>query len=232
VSIPFGNNPPLSKVSIGHIDWSSRISSTNLVIDRLNAWMAEYEAPFPPIERVYGESGNWTAIINNIIDASNQFFAWGYGNPNTPPIPHYISLDYTGFTSALNNIIAYWAVPLPPPAINEPPVNTTAPYADSPDGGITASVGDTLTCTMGTWENEPDTYVYQWWNTTAEWASNPINGATTNTYIVADTDNNMYVFCELIASNVAGSDVAISNIIQVGTPVKLNEQKRPKKWRN
>jgi hypothetical protein len=121
-----------------------------------------------------------------------------------------------------------------PSAVLGPPVNVNAPMVSGPSGITNAAVGDTLTCTMGEWQNmvaEPHSYEYQWWNSTAQWVSDPILGATTDTYVIEATDNSMYVFCELTAINSAGEAMIASNIIAVGTVATLNENTRPARWR-
>lgn len=90
-----------------------------------------------------------------------------------------------------------------PPA---PPVNTVAPVASG-----TADVGETLSCTTGTWTGTaPITYTYQWYRTSGP-GSTPISGATSSTYLLDAADVGEQVFCIVAASNAAGSDSISSN---------------------
>jgi hypothetical protein len=81
----------------------------------------------------------------------------------------------------------------PPPT--NPPVNVTAPFV--------TQAGNVLTCTMGTWNNVPTTYAYQWRR----------NGATnigTNaaSYTVVGADSGTTVTCVVTATNAIGSTAA------------------------
>ena len=99
--------------------------------------------------------------------------------------------------------------PAVPPPVVEPPVNVDVPYVAG-DG----TVGETLTCTMGNWENEPTSYEYQWM----------ANGITVSTagdsYVIAEADAGKDVTCMVTASNAAGSVQVISNAVSVAPPAE------------
>ncbi|WP_194745737.1 hypothetical protein [Thermaurantiacus tibetensis] len=88
------------------------------------------------------------------------------------------------------------------PAPADPPVNVVMP-------GITGTptVGETLTCSTGTWTGTaPITYAYQWQRAPA--ASGPwsnITGATASSYTLVAADDGQHIRVRVTASNVAGS---------------------------
>jgi hypothetical protein len=83
------------------------------------------------------------------------------------------------------------------------PVNIGAPVVTG-----TATVGQTLSCSTGTWSASPTGYAYQWLRGGAE-----IGSATANTYELVLDDLGELISCEVTASNGEGS----------GTPAESNE---------
>lgn len=84
------------------------------------------------------------------------------------------------------------------------PVNTVAP-ALSGD----FFVGQTLTCSTGTWTGSPTpTYTYQWRN-----AGVDIGGATNSTYVLVAGDDRDLIDCVVTATNSEGSDSEPSNAV-------------------
>lgn len=89
-----------------------------------------------------------------------------------------------------------------------PPVNTVAPVASG-----TARVGQTLSCTDGTWTGDATiSYTYQW----RRGGSN-IGGATANTYLVTVADMGYAIDCMVTGTNTAGNASQDSNDIAIGT---------------
>ena len=90
-----------------------------------------------------------------------------------------------------------------------PPVNTVAPAVTG-----TEANGKTLTSTTGTWTNA-DSYAYQWYtNTTASTSGGTaISGATSSTFVLTDSQDDLYVYCVVTATNVDGSDSEPSNVV-------------------
>ena len=92
-----------------------------------------------------------------------------------------------------------WATPTLTPTA---PTNNTIPVVSG-----TATVGQTLSSTTGTWSGYPaPTYGYQW----VRGASTNISGATSSTYTLVDADYNNTVKCTVTATNSAGSASATS----------------------
>jgi hypothetical protein len=83
------------------------------------------------------------------------------------------------------------------------PVNTVEPVASG-----TPEVGELLTVTNGTWNNNPTSYTYKWINDT-----DYIPGATASTYTVQASDIGLSVNCEVTAINNVGPAVAFSNFL-------------------
>jgi hypothetical protein len=90
----------------------------------------------------------------------------------------------------------------PDPSADVAPVNTVAPVASG-----TATVGQTLSCTTGTWTGTPTpTYAYQWKRDGAS-----IGSATASTYLLVSADAAALITCTVTATNAAGSASATSN---------------------
>jgi hypothetical protein len=83
------------------------------------------------------------------------------------------------------------------------PINTVAPVVSG-----TVQVGQTLSCSTGTWTAAPAItgYTYQW-----QRSGSNIGGATSNTYAVQVTDVGSTLRCVVTATNALGSVVANSN---------------------
>lgn len=82
------------------------------------------------------------------------------------------------------------------------PVNTVAPAVTG-----TASVGQTLTTTNGTWTGAPaPTFTYQWQRN-----SSNISGATSSTYVLDFPDASKAIRCVVTATNSLGAVSANSN---------------------
>ena len=76
-------------------------------------------------------------------------------------------------------------------AANKKPINTVAPAITG-----TATQGQTLTVSNGTWTNTPDSYAYQW-----NRSGVPIAGATANTRVLAAADVGATMTCTVTATN-------------------------------
>lgn len=90
-----------------------------------------------------------------------------------------------------------------------PPVNTVAPAVTG-----TEANGKTLSCTTGTWAGA-DSYAYQWYTNTIASASGgtAILAATSSTFVLTDSQDGFYVFCDVTATNVDGLSTESSNVV-------------------
>ncbi len=91
------------------------------------------------------------------------------------------------------------------------PSNTAAPEISG-----TPHVGQTLSCSQGTWENDPDPtgFAYQWLRD-----GSSISGATDATYTLDGADAGSAITCRVTATNAAGSDSATSDAVDaIGVP--------------
>jgi len=79
-----------------------------------------------------------------------------------------------------------------------PPVNVDVPMVHGD-----ATVGGTLTCTMGNWDNVPTSYAYQWQSD-----GSSVAAAGGNTYTVDPADAGKSISCVVTATNNAGSTEA------------------------
>jgi len=89
------------------------------------------------------------------------------------------------------------SVLVPTPAV---PGNTTLPTIS----GSTA-VGDTLSASTGSWSNSPTSYGYQWLRD-----GSVIDGATSSSYTIADTDAGHTLSVRVTATNADGQTAATS----------------------
>jgi hypothetical protein len=94
----------------------------------------------------------------------------------------------------------------PKPVGGSVPINTVAPEATGFLG-----VGETLSCTDGTWYSDADdiTYAYQWQRNFS-----PISGATSSSYVVTESDLLTSLRCVVTATNTVGNASANSNNIE------------------
>ncbi len=93
------------------------------------------------------------------------------------------------------------AVTAPPPRA---PSNTGAPVISG-----TATQGNTLTVSNGTWTNSPTSYTYRWQDCTASGCAN-ISGATSSSYTLQASDVGDTIDAVVTATNGGGSAAATS----------------------
>lgn len=77
-----------------------------------------------------------------------------------------------------------------------------------------AAVGATLSCSQGSWSNNPTSLTYAWLSN-----GSVIAGQTGATYAVQASDQGQSITCQATASNAAGSAVASSNALAIPAPV-------------
>jgi hypothetical protein len=101
--------------------------------------------------------------------------------------------------------LATYDVGPPPPPITDPPSNVTAPLAEQS--------GSNLTCTMGTWDNEPSSYTYVWSREDGSFAGSAA------TYPIAFADVGVTFSCVVTATNTIGTTQGPpSNSVTVVSP--------------
>jgi hypothetical protein len=92
-------------------------------------------------------------------------------------------------------------------------VDYTVEVTNVTSGGLTANVGDELTCDANSsnWQNDPTAFAFTWRSNGAP-ASGPTSQPTptTGTYVVQPADAGHAVQCVVHGSNVAGSTVAFT----------------------
>jgi hypothetical protein len=89
-----------------------------------------------------------------------------------------------------------------------PPVNTVPPAISG-----AAAVGQTLTCSNGSWDNNPTSFAYQW-----NQDGTPISGATNQTYVVGAGDQGHTLTCTVTATNDGGDTPATSAGLAIPAP--------------
>ncbi|HEY5045891.1 MAG TPA: carboxypeptidase-like regulatory domain-containing protein, partial [Solirubrobacteraceae bacterium] len=91
------------------------------------------------------------------------------------------------------------------------PASTAAPTLTG-----TAAVGQTLSCSQGSWSHEPTYLLYQWSrNGTA------ITGQAGSTYVLQAADQGHSITCSVTAGNGAGAATANSNAVAIPVPLAL-----------
>lgn len=95
------------------------------------------------------------------------------------------------------------------------PVNAATPALSS----TAPSVGDTIACSAGTWENVPTSYAYQWRRN-----GEPVPGANSSSYLITEEDIGAILSCDVTASNAAGSSDPVSSDATwtIPSPVPVN----------
>jgi FG-GAP repeat len=95
------------------------------------------------------------------------------------------------------------------PGATAPPTNTGLPAVSG-----TAKAGGKLTCSPGGWTGAPTSFVYQWYRD-----GTPIQGATSSTYTVQKSDEQLTLTCAVTTSNAAGAArAADSKAVAVPVP--------------
>jgi hypothetical protein len=97
------------------------------------------------------------------------------------------------------------------------PVNTSAPIISG-----TVSLGNTFTCTTGTWTGDPTiTYAYQWKRNGTN-----ISSATSSTYTIVSADIWSTITCAVTATNSVASVSATSNgiLVSISSPITVDNQ--------
>jgi hypothetical protein len=96
-----------------------------------------------------------------------------------------------------------------PPSSPAPPSSTAPPSISG-----AATVGQTLSCSQGSWSaTAPIAFVYQW-----QRDGGPISGATGSSYKIATADAGHGLSCKVTATNGAGSASSSSGSVAVTTP--------------
>lgn len=100
----------------------------------------------------------------------------------------------TGTVTANSNVLG------PVASAGTAPTNVTAPAITG-----TPVVGQTLTCSTGTWTGAPTSYSYQWQLSAdgTSWAD--IGGATAATFVLVTIDDAQFIRCGVVATNAFGS---------------------------
>lgn len=154
-------------------------------------------------ERAFGGSGSFDATGVSISGVPGQLACLSVveyvkERPECSPGPGFVC---PAFIAVVPHYTVLASALLAPPA----PREVSAPTLT----GIPA-VGETLTCSNGTWDGAPTSFAYTWFRDAA-----PIVGASGSTYPVEDADRGHSISCEVTAANGAGSDSAVSNSLSV-----------------
>ena len=147
------------------------------------ATITSYTATSSPsgITGTLSQAGSGTITVSGLAQGTSYTFTVTATN----------SVGTSAASSASNSITTYSA-----------PVNTVAPVVSG-----TATFGQTLTTTDGTWTGTPSpSFTYQW-----QRVSTNIGGATSSTYVLVTADVGNTVRCVVTATNVVSAVSANSN---------------------
>ncbi len=154
----------------------------------------------------------WTLVDSNSAVGANKRIDGEYRIESTA----------TSYTADGTITSADWAdviVAFSATAAGNPPVNTVAPVASG-----TATVGQALSTTNGTWTGDATiNFTYQWQRDTAGNLSfSNIGSATSSTYTLVDADDGNKVRCVVTGTNSAGNSSGNSNalglVVEAGVP--------------
>ena len=128
--------------------------------------------------------------IQNIGDVTSQITGVSFSVNTSSPSAFVDSINAGAFQTFQGGVQSFLD--------KSPAKNTAAP-------SVTGSpvVGQTLTANTGSWEGTEVTYTYQWYR-----GEEPIYGANTQTYVLADTDEGKTITVQISGDNVAGGEFA------------------------
>jgi hypothetical protein len=132
-----------------------------------------------------------------------EFFAPGYVTQ------YYNNQPSLALANPVEVIQGHAALGVSAALLRKAPFNTAAPVASG-----TPAVGQTLSCTTGSWTGSPaPTFIYSWLRDGV-----PITGATASAYVVQTADQGNGLTCKVTGTNKSGSAAAISNTLIVPVP--------------
>ncbi len=129
------------------------------------------------------------------FDATHQGYEIEYYDNQPFSTPDMVVVEYGSTLSGINAALT----PNPKP-INE----------ERPEISGNPEVGETLTCSTGTWKNSPTSFSYQW-----QRGGSSIAGETSSEYVVQGADVEEYVTCEVTAENSEGTAAATSDWVYI-----------------
>jgi len=174
---------PIIGTAFSNIPTSANVSYT-APSDNGGSAILKYIATSTPggITETLNQAGSGTITVNGLTPATSY-----------------------SFRVTATNSIGISSPSLPSNIISTPgagPLNTVAPVVTG-----TATVGQTLSTTNGTWTGTPTIlFTYQWQRNGVN-----IGGATSSTYILVDADAENPIRCVVTGTNSAGSNLANSN---------------------
>lgn len=161
---------------------------------------AAWELVFNEIDTTFGSSGYIGFEIGGVGLNLDDFGGGALGAPPPPPPPPASPLLYYGSLPDMGAVESGATVA-------GVPVNSVAPAITG-----TPTVGQTLTCSSGTWSDmDTGTFAYQW-----KRGGSAITGATGYFYLLVAADSGATITCTVTATNTSGAGTpATSNSVVV-----------------
>jgi hypothetical protein len=205
-------------VSLGYNDWNSLDTIEGFLLDApVLDWDDETDDDTPDFDISFPAGILDGDVVRVQYDTSNTF-------PSPTAATDTLAADQTDLNLGLSSLAngTYFARarverdsnPISPWSntetvtiniVADPPVNTVAPVISG-----TTTIGQTLSTTNGTWDNDPDSFTYQW-----KRDGSNIGSATNSTYQLVAADLGTDIICEVTATNEAGSASEDSNTLSI-----------------
>jgi len=170
---------------------------------------ADSTCPDEPCTYEWSDDGGITRPIPALWPlGSGQNLSFTFAEVGTKYV-RLVVTDALGQTASVEHNVVVKEAPMPPPPTEpepepepvSPPTNTAMPAISG-----TATEGQQLSTTNGTWSGDPSTYAYQWrhCNSSGHSCTN-ISGATSSKYTLASSDVGHTMRVTVTAANEGGS---------------------------
>lgn len=143
----------------------------------------------------------FTGAVCGLFECEQGYFEQLYNNQQTLAAARLVGVTAPDTTGGIDASMVDKAP--------KQPANLHAPALSG-----TASVESTLTCSQGSWVDDPTSLSYAWLRN-----GSPIAGQTASTYKLQGEDEGKTIACQVTASNAAGATASTSNAIEVGTKI-------------
>ncbi len=200
-----------NQLQVGKIATANIVASTNAITDT-TTWHHLVWTKATTTNKLYIDGVDVTGSVSNqsLTTAAGWWIFEDSSSNNAPPSGMAIAMVaiYTTVLSA-GTIATHYSL-----GAAAAPVNTVAPAVTG-----TTTVGQTLSCTTGTWTTSNPVYTYQWQRDVAgNGVFSNIASATSSTYPLVDLDDGNKILCNVKDTDDNGNTTQASN--QVGLVIE------------